>query len=159
MKYISVDRLSDFEFHDARIELASFTGHQLTVQARYLNVHQDAAQNPFESDMEIERARMTFDGFDCISYEPGRALERDGQGQWRASEPQVILFGDDARCRFLEQLNAGLTLYDFFPQDGKTYVIDAMAIEPFFTACVTFDRVVIAWDEYKAEAWYVSKEG
>ncbi len=159
MKYASVDRLSDFEFHDAEIELVSFTEHQLIVQAQYLNVHQDAAQNPFESDMEIDRARMTFDGFDCISYEPGRALERDEHGKWHAPEPQVILFGDDARCRFLEQLNAGLTLYDFYPQEGKTYVIDAMAIEPFFSACVTFDRVVIAWDEYKAEAWYVSKEG
>ena len=159
MKYMSVDRLSDFEFHDAEIELVSFAEHQLIVQAQYLNVHQDAAQNPFETDMQIDRARMVFEGFDCISYEPGRAWHTDEKGKLYTDEPQKILLGDDARRRFLEQLNVGLTLYDFYIQEEKTYVLDAMAIEPFFTVCVTFDRVVIEWDEYQAQAWYVPKKG
>lgn len=159
MKYTSVDRLSDFEFHDAEIELVSFTGTQLIVQAKYLNVHHGTEQNPFETDMEIERARMAFEGFDCISYEPGRAWQRDENGRLYADEPQVILLGDDARRRFFEQLKAGITVYDFYLEEGKTYVLDAMAIEPFFTVCMTFDQVVVTWDDFRKEAWYTAGRG
>ena len=69
MKYISVNRLSDFEFHDAEIVFDSFINNQLTVKVNYLNIHKNTEQNPFEIDMEIESASITFEGFDIISYE------------------------------------------------------------------------------------------
>lgn len=42
MKDISVNRLSDFEFHDAEIAFDSFGNNQLAVTARYLNIHKEA---------------------------------------------------------------------------------------------------------------------
>lgn len=77
LKYIFIDRLSDFEFHDVEITLDSFINNRLTVKANFLNIHKSAEQNPFQTDMEIESARITFEGFQIISYEPGRAWKKD----------------------------------------------------------------------------------
>lgn len=159
MKYISVNRLSDFEFHDAEIVFDSFINNQLTVKVNYLNIHKNTEQNPFEIDMEIESASITFEGFDIISYEQGRAWQKDKNGKFYSNEPQIILSDDDAHCRFLEQLKTGITIFDFDIKEGKTYFIDAIAADPFFTVCFTFNGVVIAWDDYKKEAWYTSREG
>lgn len=152
MKYISVDRLFEFEFHDAEMVLDAFDNHQLTVIVCYLNIHKDAEQNPFETDMEIESARITFEGFDIISYEPGRTWQKDEEGRLYSDEPQVILSGDDAHYRFLEQLKTRITIYYFGINEGKTYFMDAMGKDPFFTVCVAFDRAIVEWDNYKQEA-------
>ena len=92
MKYISVNSLSDFEFHDAEFAFDSFVNNQLTVIAYYLNIHKNTEQNPFVTDMEIERACITFEGIDIISYEPGRAWQKDESGRFYSNEPQVIFF-------------------------------------------------------------------
>ncbi|MGM9591536.1 MAG: hypothetical protein ACI3VK_02315 [Oscillospiraceae bacterium] len=158
MKYISVNRLSDFEFHDARIAFDSFVNNQLTVIVYHLNIHKNAEQNPFETDMEIESAYITFEGTDIISYEPGRTWQKDENERFYSTEPQVI-FSDDAHYRFLEQLKTEITILDFDIKEGKTYFIDAMSADTFFTVCFTFESVVIAWDSYKKEAWYTSWKG
>lgn len=159
MKYISVNSLPDFEFHDAEFAFDSFVNNQLTVIAYYLNIHKNTEQNPFETDMEIERACITFEGIDIISYEPGRAWQKDENGRFYSNEPQVIFSDDEAHCRFMEQLKTGITVFDLDIKEGKIYFIDAMAADPFFTVCFTFERVVIAWDSYKKEAWYTSRNG
>ena len=157
MKYISVNSRSDFEFHDAEFTFNSFVNHQLVIIAYYLNIHKNTEQNPFETDMEIERACITFEGIDIISYKSGRAWQRD-----ESNEPQVIFSDDEAHCRFIEQLKTRITVFDLDILDikeRKIYFIDAMAVDPFFTVCFTFERVVIAWDSYKKDAWYTSRNG
>ena len=67
MKYISENRLQDFEFHDAELLSISFINDCLTLEADYLNVHSDAIQNPFDVDMEIEKAVLSFSGFKVYS--------------------------------------------------------------------------------------------
>ena len=159
MKYISVNSLSDFEFHDAEFVFDSFVNNQLTIIAYNLNIHKSTEQNPFETDMEIERACITFEGIDIISYEPGRAWQKDESGRFYSNEPQVIFSDDEAHCRFMEQLKTGITVLDLDIKERKIYFIDAMAVDPFFTVCFTFERVVIAWDSYKKDAWYTSRNG
>ena len=157
LKYVSINRLSDFEFHDAAFIFDSFENNNLSVKVSYLNIHKDTEQNPFDSDMEIESARITFEGFDIISYEPGRTWQKDENGQFYSDEPQVILSGDDAQRCLFEQLKPGNNIFDFGINKGKTYYINASSEEPFFTVCFAFERVVIAWDGYKKEAWYTSR--
>ena len=159
MKYISVNSLSDFEFHDAEFAFDSFVNNQLTIIAYNLNIHKSTEQNPFETDMEIERACITFEGLNIISYELGRACQKDESGRFYSNEPQVIYSGDEAYCRFMEQLKSGITVFDLDIKERKTYFIDAMALEPFFTVCFTFERVFITWDSYKKEAWYTQQNG
>lgn len=42
MKYISTDRLCDFEFHDSEWSVVSWENGNLTVKLRALNIHKDA---------------------------------------------------------------------------------------------------------------------
>ncbi len=157
MKYLSVNKLSDFEFHDAEFTLNSFENNHLVVNAIYLNIHKEAEQNPHETDMEIAGARITFTEFKLQSYESGRAWKQDENGSFYSDEPQILLVGDDASARFSEQINNGLTIFDLGTKDTATHFIDAMSSDPFFTACFTFESVVIEWDDYKKEAWYTSR--
>ena len=157
MKYISFNKLSDFEFHDAEFALEIFDNKCLRVKAIYLNIHKDAEQNQHVTDMEINLAYITFEEFNLLSYEPGVARKQDEDGEFHPTEPQIILTDEYARARFLEQLKNGLTIFDLGEKEPNTYFIDAMSKDPFFTVCFTFKNVSIEWDEYNKQAWYVSK--
>ena len=157
MKYISVNKLSDFEFHDAEFELEVFDNKCLRVKANYLNIHKGADQNQYTTDMEISLAYITFEELNLLSYETGVARKQDAHGEFYPVEPQIILTDEYAHARFLEQLKNRITVFDLGEKDSNTYFIDAMSKDPFFTICFTFRNVTIEWDEYKTQAWYVSK--
>ncbi len=153
MHYIS-DRLSDFEFHDAQFTACNIAENRFTAQVKFLNIRSNARQNPFDNDMEIEDAQIVLDGFKVISYEHGRAWQTDENGEMYTKEPQLILQEELALQEFKEQLNAGITIFDFDKYDETAWFIDAMANDPFFTLVFTFDSVSILWDSYKKYAWY-----
>ena len=157
MRYNSVNRLSDFEFHDAWFSLDSFENNCLTVKALCLNIHKDVEQNPHETDMEIENAVITFEGFDLLSYEPGRAWRQDENGKFYTDEPQIVLKDNLAHSRFSDQLAFGLTVFALGIKEGNTHFIDAISKDPFFTVSFTFKNVIIEWDEYIGKAWYTKK--
>ncbi len=50
------------------------------------NTHENAAQNPHDCDMKIDLAEFVFVGFDVISFEPMRAYQVDGDGNWYTNE-------------------------------------------------------------------------
>ena len=156
MKYVSVNKLSDFEFHDAEFALEFFDNNRLKVKVDGLNIHNNAEQNPYETDMTIESAFITFEEFHLLSYEPGRVWKQDENGKSYPVGPQIILTDAAAYSCFSEQLEAGLTILRLGIEEGTTYFINAMSDEPFFTICFTFKSVRVEWDEYWGEAWYVS---
>jgi len=154
MKYISENRLQDFEFHDAELLSISFINDCLTLEADYLNVHSDAIQNPFDVDMEIEKAVLSFSGFKVYSYEIGRSWTINEAGEYYTDGPQVILFADEATQRFMKQRTAKITVFDFGIKDNGIYFMDAMADDPFFTVCFSFDTATVSWDRFEKKAWY-----
>ena len=154
MKYISNNRLFDFEFHDAVLTFESFIDKRLIVQADCLNIHKDAAQNPFETDMEIASARLSFDEFDTQSFELLRAWKKDKNGQFYTDEPQIVYLGDEGKSLFIEQIRKGIIVFDLGKKDEAVYYLDASS-QPFFTVCFSFGKVSIEWDDYKKPAWYV----
>ncbi len=156
MRFVSLNRLSDFEFHDAEFTLDVFNHNLLRVKAKHLNIHKNTEQNAHESDMEIASAFITFEGFNLLSYEPGRSWKQDENGEFYSTDPQIILTDDFAFSRFSAQLDSGITIFDLGIKEEFTYYIDALAKDPFFTVCFTFKSVRIEWDEYKKEAWYTS---
>ena len=94
MKYVSINRLSDFEFHDSKLVFVSFEDQCLVLKATHLNIHKGTEQNPHTSDMEIASARLTFEDFVIHSYEPGRAWKQDENGQVYTDEPKIVLSGN-----------------------------------------------------------------
>ena len=154
LKYVSINRLSDFEFHDSELTLVSFEDQCLILNATYLNVHKGIEQNPHKVDMEIALASLTFEDFVIWSYEPGRSWKRDEKGQYYTDEPQIILSGKEANDRFITQIKNGITDFDLGVKEGSIYFIDGIAEDPFFTLCFMFQNVSIEWDDFKGRAWY-----
>lgn len=63
MKYVSIDQLHDFEFHDSVWSFVSWANDNLTVKIRMLNIHKDAEQNGSAEDMEIKEATVYLHGY------------------------------------------------------------------------------------------------
>ncbi|MBE6880119.1 MAG: hypothetical protein E7490_04695 [Ruminococcaceae bacterium] len=157
MKYISINRLCDFEFHDAKFTLLS-VDKDLSVKAEFLNIHKDAKQNPYKTDMEIETAEIIFKNFSVQSYETGKAMKQNEKGELYQDEEQIILTEFQAYNRFIDQLKSKTIVFDLGVYEEDIYYIDGIAQDPFFSAFFKFDSVTIWWDKYKKEAWYIARK-
>lgn len=161
MKYVSINRLQDFEFHDARFLLKSFSDGCLTVSAEGLNIHRQAAQNGGACDMEIETATLTFERFTVESFRLSEATVYDAAGNLiRTDPPNPVLHGEQAAVCLFRALEEGLWLYDLEPQMGNAgYRCDvcAAAASTYFFAVFSFSKVTVSWEQYCGKAWYEEK--
>ena len=158
MKYFSKNELNDFEFHDTVLSFESFSDNCLTLQATALNIHKSAEQNPHSTDMEISRARISFEGVRFLSYKYREDIWKKGNDGNDMIEqgPEIILHDQDASQRFLDQVKEWVRIYWLGLAENGVYYMDATSPEnPFFTVLFTFNQIVIEWDDYKKEAWYV----
>jgi len=154
MKYQSANILQDFEFHDAYFKFEKFENNALTISVQYLNIHKNTEQNHYPTDMEIEVARITFQGFNAKSFEPGRAWKQGANGKLYTDEPQVVFEGQIAEDKLLNELRVGSTVFEFGTLENGNYYFDGAGDEPWFQAQFLFDSVAIEWDEYRKPAWY-----
>lgn len=154
MKYTSSNIFSDFEFHDAYFKLESITDNAITISVQYLNIHKNTEQNPFDTDMEIEIAHITFNNYRVKSFEPGRAWKQDENGELYTDEPHVIFAGETAKEKALNELQHGATIFEFGTLENGNHYFDGASDEPWFQVQFTFDAVNIEWDSFKKPAWY-----
>lgn len=154
MKYCAENDLSLFEFHDAAFSFFSFDGKDLVVSASMVNIHKDAPQNPYDFDMEIASAQITFRNFGAAAYEPGIAWRTGEDGKSYPVEPPIIFSGQEAIEQILEELKHKFDVFHFEKEEKHGYFIDGCGIEPYFMIKFDVDSVIICWDEYKKKAWY-----
>jgi len=154
MKYQSTNILRDFEFHDAYFKFRKFENNVLSISVQYLNIHKNTEQNHYPTDMEIEVANITFQGFCVKSFEPGRIWKQDANGKFYTDEPQIIFEGYIAEEKLLSELRTGITVFEFGTLESGNYYFDGAGDEPWFQAQFLFDSVAIEWDEYRKPAWY-----
>ena len=151
----SINCLHDFEFHDACWELAACDADSLSVCVRRLNIHENAPQNDSDCDMEIQLARMIFEGFRVISYSPGVVWKRDASGKSYPAETMPVFEGRKAVNAFLEELTHGLNLIRFQKENDTCWLLIGCGAEPYFEAQLSFENVIVEWDAFKGPAWYV----
>lgn len=154
MKYRSTNQLYDFEFHDSEWKLDQLTKDTLVVFIKHLNIHKRTAQNDTDSDMEIELAKVTFQGFHVLTFDPGRTWKMGADGKSYTDEPLIIFEGEEACRKLANELQYGLTMYHLKRDDNNVYSIDACGNSPFFAAQFVFDCVTVEWDAYRKKAWY-----
>lgn len=154
MNYTSTNIFSDFEFHDAYFKLESLKDNVLILSAQHLNLHKNTAQNPYDTDMEISIAQITFNNFHVLSFNPGGGWEKDGNGNWHLNEPPVVFEGKAAEEKLLDELQAGTTVLEFGTLENGTPYFDGAGVEPWFQLQFSFEAVEIQWDEFRQQAWY-----
>ncbi len=153
MKYSSINRLEDFELHDAELSLISWQDDRLVVSAKHLNVHKNAAPNNDGADMEISEARITFSGFEIKEFEASRAWEKDQNGNLYTDDPLIIHTGSVARDMLEAELCNSITVMGITLTNG-IYELCALGIEPCFYVRFCSSQIEIEWDDYLKKAWY-----
>lgn len=154
MGYRVEDRLEDFEFHDAWLTLDRFDSGALTVSADHVNVHKAAGYGTLEHDMELDRAKITFEDFCAMSFEPGRAWKTDPEGSSYTDDPLIVYRDGEAEETILGELRNGISVYALGKNADGRYFIEGCGIEPFFTMGFWARSVVVEWDGYRKKAWY-----
>ena len=148
------NRLEDFEFHDAWLTLDRFNEEGLAVSAEHVNVHKTAGYGALKHDMELNGARITFQGFCAATFEPGRTWKIDADGRPYTDDPLIIFEGKEAERLILEELRNGINVYDLGKKKDDWYYIEGCGLEPFFTMEFQASGVTIEWDGYRKKAWY-----
>lgn len=154
MRYISKDRLCDFEFHDSEWSFVSWEDGDLTVRISMLNIHKDTEQNDTGKDMEIKEAIMTFIGVKSFTYELPRTWHNDENGNSVTDDPLVVYEGGEAVERFINEIKANhyVTVMYFDEKDGA-YEFGGVA-NGWISVTFAFDSVRVEWDGYSGKAWY-----
>ncbi len=160
MKYISTNRFSDFEFHDAKLEFVSFKDNTLIVSAEGLNIHKDTEQNVNEYDMEIDSAIITFENFEIVSLEPIRAYKMDENGKLYTDEPQVFYNGKEAEQILIAELKESVSLngLNAYNENEKAIIEFDTNGEAVFNTVFFCTNYKIEWDDYHGRAWYTYYE-
>ena len=96
MRYRSINSLRDCEFHDAVWTLVSQRDGSLVGDVKFLNIHKDVEQNPYDCDMEIENARITLTGFRAIVHKQVFLDSIDRSGVRHPADPPIIVEGQQA---------------------------------------------------------------
>ena len=156
MKYRVVNDLTPFEFHDSVWKLETFEAGALALRVKELNLHRDAAQNPCGCDMEIEEARMTFEGFRILTQTPSVRWKSDAAGISRPAEAIVTCTGESAAERLLHELRRGINVFSMEEKNDRCK-ISACGDDPYFEAEFSVEAVRIEWDEYRGPAWYETR--
>lgn len=153
MKYTSVNKIGDFEFHDAIFSLINFEKGCLEVSVKYLNIHKTAEENPEGVDMEIEKAMIVFRNFHIEYIKRIAEYEKDKDGSVVPSKYE-ILEGEEAYEMFLSELKHGLTVYYLGVDEERIHYLDGCGEDPYFNTFFTYDEVSVKWDDFLKPAWY-----
>lgn len=154
MIYRAENRLKDFEFHDAWFKLDRFDSSGLTVSADHVNVHKTAGYGVLEHDMEMNSAKITFEDFRAVTFEPGRAWTTDDDGRSYTDDPLIVFEGREAEKEILEELQGGINIYGLGQEKENQYYIEGCGIEPFFTMILQASGVTVEWNGYRKKAGY-----
>lgn len=96
MKYISKNRTDDFEFHDTAIVSSRREKGALILSTRYLCVHKNSENNPYDLDMELSLAKITFQDFKIKSYKEIGYTRHDPNTGTETKIADISLYGTEA---------------------------------------------------------------
>ena len=160
MKYTSIDRLQDFEFHDSEFRLIEWIDgilEKLVFSATSLNVHRDALPNHSGVDMEIKKAKISFHNVRILEFEIERFSKEDENGNEYFDEPLTIVKGNEAKALFQNELDNSITVLYLMKTENGEYELNGIGNKFFFVRFI-FESVEIEWDEYSNAAWYELKQ-
>jgi hypothetical protein len=162
MRYVAVDELHHFNFHDARIKTIDWHGKDFVWQVDGINATTENSQNSCPKHMCIDSAEAVLKDARIESIVFGAYETRNSYG---------ILI-DSAEDRLASSYE-----YDEVLEKTMLHHCDILAVEKFtkaedgrFSACfkvdgfmgdmsvyditMSFSKSIVSWSEFSGEAWY-----
>ncbi len=158
MRYISVNELNCFSYHDTLVEGICFIGDKMVWNVSDLNATTENTQNDHPVDMCIQHASMEFeDARICkiiIRYhEPLSPDDKKitGENLYTALPDEY----EDIVQRNLLQACYLDCAYDLIQtEDGSYRFSFGINATDYYEMTISFSKATISWDEYKGVAWY-----
>jgi hypothetical protein len=157
MKFISMNELEIFEFHDAITTSASLIDHVFEMNLKYLNVHKMTTVNPGKYDLQIKNAALKFSDCTIDTFVPDQEWKLNENGVLSTKDLMLNYTGADAESNFIRNCEVGLTILSFECSETEgLYSVHMGAIgkEPYFEVKFRFRSCSAQWDEYSKKAWY-----
>lgn len=157
MKYVSVNELDTFYFHDAIIENAIFENDNMIWSVTSLNVTTDNPHNDFSTDMRIESAKITFENVIVTDITEWGYKSYDPEtGEEETVAPLSIAPSgfDDYLKQYLETNIFGMEKVENGNQGLYTACFSINGIKV-FNITFTYSKAIVEWDGYCGKPWYL----
>lgn len=159
MKYIAIDELNHFSFHDAELQKIDFHDRNMIWQLSAVNATIHNSQNSFDKDMCIKQVEIVFEGINVIKvvfgaykvFDSNKVLIESVEAKTaNSNEFNDILknsLGDYCYILSMEELpmNEDNKHQACFNIDGGVGNYDLF---------LSFSKSIVQWDEYNGIAWY-----
>lgn len=158
MKYISKNQTKDFEFHDTSIISSRRVNNSLFLTTKFLCIHENSANNPFDTDMEIDFADITLENFLIKSYKEFGYIRYDQNTKEQTKVDDTVIYGTEAVEKFnltLENNTNGKLRFNYFEKNEEGYYFEVIYPQGIFSIKCYASAVKIEWDEFKRPAWYL----
>lgn len=159
MRYIAINELNHFEFHDAQLQKIDCNDVNMRWQLSVVNATIQNSQNNFDKDMCIKEAEILFENVQIeeIVFAAYKVYDSN----------EVLIESVEAKTANLNEYNDILrnTLSSYcyiysmkeLPKvDGKTHIvcfnIDGGAGNYYLT--LSFTKSIVQWNKYNGKAWY-----
>ncbi len=159
MRYIAIDELNHFSFHDAELQKIDFHDGNMIWQLSAVNATIHNSQNSFDKDMCIEEAEIVFENVQIEKivfgaykvYDSNQALIESVEAKTaNPNEYNKILRNTMSNYCYIYSMEESPKV------EGKTHIvcfnIDGGAGNYYLT--LSFTKSTVQWNEYSGKAWY-----
>jgi hypothetical protein len=162
MRYVSVNELSHFQFHDSGISTIDFDKQRMVWEVEAVNATTSNSQNDFSEDMCIKNAIITFENPCIESIVFGAYQVFDSNRNLIESHEDVTAPPTEYAdiLKNTPQSYCYILSMDELPSDDADgyracFNIDGGAGNYYLT--MKFSKSIIKWEEYSGKAWYESE--
>lgn len=159
MRYVVINELNHFDFHDASLEKISYHEGNMIWKVSSVNATTESSQNNFNEDMCIKEAEVIFQNFN-IEKIVFSAYEVYDSNQILIESIESITAKpneyDDILNRSLEPYCYIYSMEELIEIEEEKYLacfnIDGGAGD--YDITLSFTASTIQWNEYAGKAWY-----
>jgi len=163
MKYIAINELSYFEFHDAKITRIEFDNRYMLWEVSAVNATTKCTHNNFEDDMCIDEAVVVFEDACIESIVYCAYVIHDSTGGLIESREAITADPSEYTAILENTCSHYCYIYSMeeLPADGAQqyracFNIDGGAGNYYIT--IVFAKSIVKWNEFSGLAWYESEK-
>lgn len=163
MKFIAIDEINHFEFHDAQLQKIDFHDGNMTWQLSSVNATTQNSQNNSDKDLCIDQADIVFENINIVEivfsaykvYNSKNVIIESVEARKASpNEYSDILTGSLGNYCYI------LSMKELPENEDKSHTVCftiSGGIGDYFLT-LSFSKSIVQWDEYSGEAWYEAEE-
>ncbi|SEP42141.1 hypothetical protein [Propionispora vibrioides] len=158
MKYVAIDELNHFSFHDAELQKIDIYEDKMRWLLSAINATVQNSQNSYDEDMCIIEAEIIFEHFKIENIVIGEYKVYDSSHKLIESVEAITVDADKYDDILKKTLNGYCYLYsmeELHTDDDKNvvcFIIDGG--DDTYHLTISFSKSTVIWDNYDGKAWY-----